>query len=86
MMFKKKLSFKGGGLVLFDKVEETLKAEKSLKSADYTCKLIAPPPPPRKGFDPAVEKKPAVSIAISIIFSLTFQPPSSPIGLPPKYL
>ena len=54
-MFKKKLSFKGGGLVLFDKVEETLKAEKSLKSADYTCKLIAPPPTLRKGCDLALE-------------------------------
>ena len=51
----KKPQFEGGGLVLFGEVQEAIKAEKVLKSADYTVKLVAPPPELRKGCDLAVE-------------------------------
>jgi hypothetical protein len=52
---KKKLPFEGGGILLFEKVEEAIKAEKALKGADYKVKLVAPPPALRKGCDLAVE-------------------------------
>jgi hypothetical protein len=56
MVFKKKRSpFEGGGLLLFEKVEEAIKAEKTLKGAGYVVKLVAPPPILRKGCDLAVE-------------------------------
>ncbi len=52
---KKKPRFEGGGLFLFEKVEDAIKAEKVLKSADYMVKLVAPPPALRRGCDLAVE-------------------------------
>ncbi len=52
---KKKTSFEGGGLVLFLDVQDAIKAEKVLKRAGYTVKLVAPPPELRKGCDLAVE-------------------------------
>lgn len=55
MIFKRKPTFEGGGLVLFEKLEEALKAEKILKEASYSCKLVAPPPALRKGCDLALE-------------------------------
>ena len=42
-------------MVLFDEVQEAMKAEKVLKNADYIVKLVAPPPELRKGCDLAVE-------------------------------
>jgi len=45
----------GGGLVLFEEVQEAMKAERVLKRGDYTVKLVAPPPELRKGCDLAVE-------------------------------
>jgi len=51
----KKISGEGGGLVLFADVQAALKAEKVLKNAGYTIKLVAPPPKLRKGCDLAVE-------------------------------
>ncbi|RLB20987.1 MAG: hypothetical protein DRG73_09285 [Deltaproteobacteria bacterium] len=52
---KKKPSFEGGGLLLFEKVEEAIRAEKALKGENYRVKLVAPPPALRKGCDLAVE-------------------------------
>ena len=52
---KKKDKFEGGGLVLFDEVQEAMAGEKVLKSAGYVVKLVAPPPELRKGCDLAVE-------------------------------
>lgn len=52
---RKKGSFEGGGLVLFDEVQPAMQAEKVLKKADYHVKLVAPPPELRKGCDLAVE-------------------------------
>ncbi|MDO9527817.1 MAG: DUF3343 domain-containing protein [Syntrophales bacterium] len=52
---KKKPRFEGGGLFLFENVENAIKAEKVLKSADYMVKLVAPPPALRRGCDLAVE-------------------------------
>jgi len=51
----KKAAFEGGGLVLFDAVQEAMKAEKVLKKADYPVRLVAPPPELRRGCDLAVE-------------------------------
>jgi hypothetical protein len=51
----KKTSGEGGGLALFADVQAALKAEKVLKIAGYTIKLVAPPPKLRKGCDLAVE-------------------------------
>ena len=45
----------GGGLVLFDSVQPAMQAEKVLKKADYSVRLVAPPPELRKGCDLAVE-------------------------------
>lgn len=52
---KRKPRFEGGGLFLFENVEDAIKAERVLKSADYIVKLVAPPPALRKGCDLAVE-------------------------------
>ena len=41
--------------MLFEKVEEAIKAEKVLKGSDYVVKLVAPPPTLRKGCDLSVE-------------------------------
>ncbi|MFA4916238.1 MAG: DUF3343 domain-containing protein [Syntrophales bacterium] len=51
----KKDGFEGGGLILFRNVEDAIKAERTLKSADYMVKLVAPPPELRKGCDLALE-------------------------------
>ena len=51
---KQKTAFEGDGLVLFLEVHEAMKAERVLKEAGYTVKLIAPPPALRKGCDLAV--------------------------------
>jgi len=50
-----KVKFEGGGLVLFDEVQQAMAAEKVLKSSGYIVRLVAPPPELRKGCDLAVE-------------------------------
>ncbi len=52
---KKQNKFEGGGLVLFQAVDEAIAAEKVLKAAEFEVKLVAPPPALRKGCDLAVE-------------------------------
>ncbi len=52
---RKKTNFEGGGLILFEDVPQAIKAEKVLKKAGYQVKLVAPPPPLRKGCDLSVE-------------------------------
>jgi len=52
---KGKGAFAGGGLVLFDEVQEAMKAENVLKKAEYPVRLVAPPPELRRGCDLAVE-------------------------------
>jgi hypothetical protein len=47
--------FSGGGLVLFEEVQEAMRGEKVLKKADYQVRLVAPPPELRKGCDLALE-------------------------------
>lgn len=54
-LFKKGQALEGGGLVLFTEVPDAIKAEKVLKEAGYTVKLVAPPPELRQGCDLAVE-------------------------------
>jgi hypothetical protein len=55
-IFKKsKEKFSGGGLVLFEEVQEAMRGEKVLKKADYRVRLVAPPPELRKGCDLALE-------------------------------
>ena len=53
--FKRNKTFEGGGLVLFLDVHDAMQAEKVLKKAGYTVRLVAPPPELRKGCDLAVE-------------------------------
>jgi hypothetical protein len=48
-------NFTGGGLVLFEEVQEAMKAERVLKTAGYPVRLVAPPPELRRGCDLAVE-------------------------------
>ena len=57
MLFSKKNKeqFEGGGLVLFQSVEDAIAAEKILNKANFETKLVAPPPQLRKGCDLAVE-------------------------------
>ncbi len=52
---KKKTAFEGGGIVLFDAVQEAMQGEKVLKNNGYRVKLVAPPPELRKGCDLALE-------------------------------
>ncbi len=65
---KKKIRFEGEGLFLFEKVEDAIKAEKVLKSADYMVKLVAPPPTLRKGCDLAIEINLVEQIGIERLF------------------
>jgi hypothetical protein len=51
----KNKTINGGGLVLFNEVQEAMKAEKVLKKKGYSVRLVAPPPELRKGCDLAVE-------------------------------
>lgn len=51
---RKKTVFEGGGLVIFNEVQEAMRAEKVLKKAGYEVKLVAPPPELRRGCDLAV--------------------------------
>jgi len=66
MFFKsgKKNGFAGGGLVLFDSVEEAMSGERALKADGVENRLVAPPPALRRGCDLALEinlvEKPAV--------------------------
>jgi hypothetical protein len=50
-----KAKFEGGGLVIFQGVQQAMAAERALKSAGYLIKLVAPPPELRKGCDLSVE-------------------------------
>ena len=52
---RRKPEFDGSGLVLFQEVQEAMKAEKVLTEGGYTVKLVAPPPKLRRGCDLAVE-------------------------------
>ena len=52
---QQKVKFEGGGLVLFDEVQQAMAAEKVLISMGYMVRLVAPPPELRKGCDLAVE-------------------------------
>lgn len=54
---RKKRFVNGGGLVLFEEVQEAMKGEKVLKNRGYSVRLVAPPPELRKGCDLAVEIK-----------------------------
>lgn len=52
---KSKIQFEGGGLALFQEVQQAVSAEKVLKAAGYAARLVAPPPELRRGCDLAVE-------------------------------
>lgn len=52
---KQKAGFEGGGLVLFETVQDAMRAEKVLIEAGYSLRLVAPPPQLRKGCDLALE-------------------------------
>lgn len=52
---KPKEKFEGGGLVLFQEVQQAMATEKLLRSAGYIVRLVAPPPELRKGCDLALE-------------------------------
>ena len=52
---KEKNIFAGGGLVLFEEVQEAMRGEKVLKKEGYQVRLVAPPPELRKGCDLALE-------------------------------
>ena len=51
---RKKPSSEGGGLVLFEDVQDAMTAEKVLRKAGYAVKLVAPPPELRRGCDLAL--------------------------------
>jgi hypothetical protein len=52
---QQKVKFEGGGLIIFETVEEAIAVEKILKASDYLVRLVAPPPELRKGCDLAIE-------------------------------
>jgi hypothetical protein len=55
LLKRRKLSFEGGGLVVFDQVADATKAERLLKRDGYVVRLVAPPRELRRGCDLAVE-------------------------------
>ncbi len=55
MADKDKKGFTGGGIVLFDTVQDAMRAEKVLVEAGYKMRLVAPPPSLRQGCDLALE-------------------------------
>lgn len=73
-------SNKGKGLVLFDSVEDAIKAEKLVVKAGYRCSLVAPPPHLRKGCDIAIEvdlvEQPAIERVLSNVPYVEFTPRS----------
>jgi hypothetical protein len=52
---KEEKVFEGGGIVLFDTVQDAMRAEKVLTEAGFSLKLVAPPPSLRMGCDLALE-------------------------------
>jgi hypothetical protein len=52
---KQKQHQKDRGLVLFDTVEDAIRAEKILNKNNLNCRLVAPPPSLRKGCDLALD-------------------------------
>ncbi|MEA1961802.1 MAG: DUF3343 domain-containing protein [Bacillota bacterium] len=48
-------NIRGRGLVLFDTVEDAIRAEKILHKQQHQCRLVAPPPSRRRGCDLALE-------------------------------
>jgi hypothetical protein len=52
---KDKQKSEGEGVVLFESVQHAMRAEKVLTEAEYSVKLVAPPPRLRKGCDLALE-------------------------------
>jgi len=55
-LFKKLKKYKESqGLILFEKVEDAINAEKILRNNNYNVKLVAPPPELRKGCDISIE-------------------------------
>ncbi len=55
LRWSQKAKFEGGGLVLFQEVQQAMITEKVLKAAGYATRLVAPPPELRKGCDLALE-------------------------------
>lgn len=55
MVLKAKGKAESRGLLLFEKVEDAIRAEEILKEADYAVRLVAPPPTFRMGCDLAIE-------------------------------
>jgi hypothetical protein len=52
---KEEKVFEGGGIVLFEVVQDAMRAEKVLTEAGFSLKLVAPPPTLRMGCDLALE-------------------------------
>ena len=52
---QKDVHVEGEGLVLFETVQDAMKAEKVIKDGGYTVKMVAPPAELRKGCDLAVQ-------------------------------
>lgn len=52
---KKKVAFKGDGIIIFQDVSQAIKAEKIVKGAGHEVKLVAPPLQLRMGCDLALE-------------------------------
>jgi len=57
------------GIVVFEKVEDAIIAEKVLKQANYVVRLVAPPPTFRMGCDLAVEINLVEQLSIERLFS-----------------
>ncbi len=66
---KKKDTFEGSGLVIFDDVPQAIHGEKVLKKAGYQVKLVAPPPALRKGCDLSLEINLVEQMGIERLFS-----------------
>jgi len=65
---KAKGKAESGGLLLFEKVEDAIRAEEILTEADYTVRLVAPPPTFRMGCDLAIEINLVEQIGIGRLF------------------
>jgi len=68
MSLKANVRSEGGGLLLFEKVEDAIRAEEILSKAGYTARLVAPPPTFRMGCDLAIEINLIEQIGIERLF------------------
>lgn len=65
---KRKIAFKGDGIIIFQDVAQAIQGEKIMRKAGYEVRLIAPPPEYRMGCDLSLEINLAGQAGIEQLF------------------